>query len=150
MNATQSFLNYLFEMIQTLKQDFEIKRFSVGLTSLVTTDPSQLPEVVQQNLGNIMKALVFLSKKSIIVREQSPSRSKEEDIEDVNIENEIIEDEGDCEDIMSDEDEDEDYSCEEIGEVELYDSKLDSIDEVLNFRDAIAHLEQTNPRCMHT
>lgn len=93
-----------------------------------------------------MKALVFLSQKSIVIREQSPTRSKEEEVEDENIEIEIFEEEGDCEDIMSDEDEDEDYSCEESGSIELYDSKLDTVDEVLNFRDAITHLEQSNPQ----
>lgn len=40
LNATASVFNFIFELIPNLKQDFEVKRFAVGMTSLVTTDPS--------------------------------------------------------------------------------------------------------------
>lgn len=43
LNATSNVLNFIFQVIQGLKQDFEIQRFHIGLTSLVTTDPASLP-----------------------------------------------------------------------------------------------------------
>lgn len=36
-----------------------------------------------------------------------------------------------------DEEDDEDYQCQEYNDRELYDTKLDQIDEVLNLRDAL-------------
>lgn len=47
---------------------------------------------------------------------------------------------------MSDEDDDEDYDCNEEFDVDLYDSKLDQIDEVIFFRDVFTSLEQKNPQ----
>jgi hypothetical protein len=62
------------------------------------------------------------------------------------IESAIYEDEDlDADDINSDEDDDEDYDCnEELNENNLYDSKLDSVDEVLYFRDALVTMQQSN------
>ena len=47
---------------------------------------------------------------------------------------------------MSDEDDDdEDYDCNDDMEKDLYDSKLDTMDEVIFFRDVFSSLEQSNP-----
>lgn len=88
-----------------------------------------------------MKALVFLCQKSIIIREQNAQRGRDD--EDIQVEQAIYEEETLCEDLLSDDEEDEDYDCEEV-EDGLYDSKLDTIDEVLFFREAICHLEKSN------
>ena len=59
----------MFGLVQgQVKQDFEIKRFVIGLSSLIQKDPSELPQSVQANQQNIMKALVFLCQRSIVVR----------------------------------------------------------------------------------
>jgi hypothetical protein len=49
--------------------------------------------------------------------------------------------------ISEDEDdmEDEDYDCNEDMERDLYDSKLDSLDEVLFCRDMLGNMQQANP-----
>ena len=87
-----------------------------------------------------MKALVFLCQKSIVLREQVNKREDEA----CDVEQAIYNEEENADDIMSDEDDDEDYDCEEFADNDLYDSKLDNVDEVLVFRDAISHLEKTN------
>jgi hypothetical protein len=95
-----------------------------------------------------MKALVFICQKSIFLREKQMRKEKSEEAEvmiELKIDDNVNEEE-DGDDILSDEDEedDEDYDCNEFGDIELYDSKLDSIDEVLLFRDTLANLETSN------
>lgn len=118
----------------------------IGLSSLVQRDPSELPVSVQQNTQSIMKALVFLCQKSIVVRQKK--QEKAEQAEEDQEEGGIYEDEENDLDIISDEDDDddEDYDCNEDMDLDLYDSKLDSLDEVLFCRDIFAQLEQQNPQ----
>jgi hypothetical protein len=149
MGCTQSFLDLVFSLVQTqVKQDFEIKRFVIGLSSLIQKDPSELPHSVQNNQQNIMKALVFLCQKSIMVRQKQQEKAEQAD-EDDKAETGIYEDEENELDILSEDDDDEDdedYDCnEEDGmDRDLYDSKLDSLDEVLFCRDILAGMEQSN------
>lgn len=49
-----------------MKQDFEVKKFMLGLSSLLI--PVAMPEVVTKNYSNIMKALTYLSSKSVEIR----------------------------------------------------------------------------------
>lgn len=145
MGVTNNLLALIFKLVQDaqVKQDFEIKRFVIGLSSLIQRDPSELPVSVQQNQQSIMKALVFLCQKSIVVRVKN--KEKEEQCEEEMTEQvpEIIEDEDNELEILSeDEEDDEDYDCQEEMERDLYDSKLDSLDEVLFCRDVFATMEQ--------
>ena len=111
-------------------------------------DPGQLPQSVQASVQNVMKALVFLCQKSIVVRLKK--QEKEQQCEEDNIAegDVIIEDEENECDLLSDDlddEDDEDYDCNEDMDRDLYDSKLDDIDEVLFTKDIIAGLEQNNP-----
>lgn len=50
-------------------------------------------------------------------------------------------------DILSDDDsQDEDYDCQDDMDRDLYDTKLDQLDEVIFFRDVFTNLEQSNPQ----
>jgi len=74
----------IFSQVETLKQDFEIKRFVLGLSSLIQKDQSELPPSVQPKLATIIKALVFLCQKSIVIRVKN--KQKEEQAEEDNVE----------------------------------------------------------------
>jgi hypothetical protein len=52
--------------VPEISEDFEIKRFILGLSSFLVM--KDMPELVKNNYGNIMQALVFLSGKSIELR----------------------------------------------------------------------------------
>ncbi len=52
-----------------LSEDFEVKRFMLGLSSLLA--PTEMPTAVANNYGNVMKALVYLSQKSCEIYEKS-------------------------------------------------------------------------------
>lgn len=72
------------------------------------------------------------------MREQAPTKPVDEEAE---IDNAIIlNEEDDCEVSLSDEDDDESYEYDDNIGNELYDSKLDQIDEVIRLRDAINHI----------
>ena len=60
MGMTTNWINLVFSQLDTIKQDFEIKRFIIGLSSLIQKDHSELPPSVNEQLPGIMKALVFL------------------------------------------------------------------------------------------
>lgn len=145
MAATNNWVNLVFSQIEQLNKDFEIKRFIIGLSSLIQRDQSELPQSISTVLPNIMKALVYLCQKSIVVREKMLQKEKDEECEDENVEQAIYEDEENECDLVSDEDDDEDYDCNEDIGSELYDSKLDTLDEVIFFRDVFTSLEQQNP-----
>lgn len=49
-----------------MKEDFEVKRFMLGLTSFLVS--SDMPDSVKNNYANIIKALAFLSARSIEIR----------------------------------------------------------------------------------
>ena len=56
----------IFKFTAILKQDYEVKRFMMGLSSLLT--PISMPEVISTSYGNIMKALVYLSNKHVEIK----------------------------------------------------------------------------------
>lgn len=133
--------------MENVKQDFEIKRFVIGMSSLVQKDPSELPLAVQQNQQSIMKALVFLCQKSIVVRLKKQEKAEQAEEDQVEAAA-IYEDEENELDILSDDEddeEDEDYDCQDEYDRDLYDSKLDALDEVLFCRDVAGSLQQNNP-----
>jgi importin-7 len=146
LNLTEAWINLLFEQIQTVTED-EIKRFVVGLSSLMQRDVSELPQSITNALPNLMKALVILCEKSINVRTKKLLREKDDMAdEDQDVEKAIYEDDDEFA-VLSDEDEDdeddEDYDCNDDLE-NLYDSKFDSFDEVIYFRDVFTNLQQQN------
>ena len=124
-----------------LKEDFEVKRFVLGLSSLIVN--CDMPQIVKDNYGNIIKALIFLSNRSIEIRQME--QNKKEEMAEVQQEapnGEIIEDEDDIGvDIESDEDEDDwEYGDDEEdcdGDDQLYISPLDQVDEVLYFHEKL-------------
>ena len=59
---TEWLINKIFEVVMDLNEDFEVKRFMLGLSSILV--PHEMPAAVANNYGNIMKALVYLSQKS--------------------------------------------------------------------------------------
>ena len=140
---TATFFEAIFQKVPNLKQDFEVKRFILGLSALVVN--ADMPQVVKENYGNIIKALIFLSKKSIDIRQME--ENKKEEMAEVQLEapGEIIEDEDDMGvDIESDEDEDDwefgddEEDCD--GDDQLYISPLDEVDEVLHFHEKLRML----------
>ena len=66
-----TFFQAVFEKVGGLEEDFEVKRFMLGLTSFLTPVNGEMPESVKGNYGNIMKALAFLSSKSIELRQKA-------------------------------------------------------------------------------
>lgn len=95
-----------------------------------------------------MKSLVFLCQKSIVVRQKKSEKAEqcEDDASEIKAVPIFEEDDNEL-DLLSEEDDedDEDYDCMEDYERDLYDSKLDGLDEVIFCRDIIAAMEQQNP-----
>ena len=94
-----------------------------------------MPPSVTQNYGNIINALVFLSQKSIEIRNMEITKEPMADVDD-EVPSQIIEDEDECGlEIDSDEEDDEwDLEDDDLnnGDDSLYSSPLDNIDEVLH------------------
>ena len=60
--ATSHIIGQTLEMAVKLKQDFEAKRFILGLTSMLVNPNAQpVCQSIQSNFENIIKALVYLS-----------------------------------------------------------------------------------------
>jgi hypothetical protein len=68
-NRTDWLMTKIFEVVMDLSEDFEVKRFMLGLSSLLA--PIEMPTAVANNYGNVMKALVYLSQKSCEIYEKS-------------------------------------------------------------------------------
>lgn len=104
-----------------------------------------MPDAVKNNYQNVMSALVFLSAKSVELRQKLLAGGKAEmaEVEDDG-ERAIVEDEDDIE-IDIDSDEEGDDWCPEDDEGEdrenLYDSPLDALDEVLFFCEQLQKIE---------
>ena len=130
-----------------VKEDFELKRFMLGLTSLLVN--SEMPDSVKNQYSNIIKALCFLSGKSIEIRQKAlegKAKAEEAEVEDHG-EAVICEDEEDHNiDIDSDEDDDAyeygDDGDDIDGDDNLYDSPLDNLDEVLHLQNQLNNLQQ--------
>lgn len=59
-NACVPFVELVFQQQQSLTEDFELKRFVLGLTSLVKMDVQQVPASLHPYLQNILKSIVYL------------------------------------------------------------------------------------------
>lgn len=136
-------MNSVLGMVNTLSEDFEVKRFMLGLSSFLI--PAEMPQAVANNYESIFKALIFLSDKSVSIYEQQMQAQQKEEMAEVD-EEAIIEDEDyDEVDIESDEDDD-DWDGDEDDEErdELYESPLDKVNEVLFFHEKMHGLETTH------
>lgn len=150
--ASSHFLEQVLKCATELNNDFEVKKFTMGLTALL--QPMSMPDVYTQNYQNVMKCLVYLCNKSVQMRtEVKPDRRarNEECEEDHDVFEEDIgsDEEGDYE-IDLDSDEDEDGSAYNVDSDEdeanegrecLYVCPLDEVDEVLHFADALQSLQ---------
>ena len=143
--AMDAFFQSVFSKIQDVKNDFEVKRFVLGFTSLLVNS-GEMPDSVKNQYSNIMKALAFLAGRSIEIRQkelEGKQKAEEADVEDHG-EAIICEDEEDANiDIDSDE-EDDDYDYDEDEDVDgddnMYDSPLDELDEVLHLQNQLNNL----------
>ena len=143
--TTQGCFNVLLEIASKSTVDFEIKRFVIGLTSVIQTDPSQLSATVQPLFQQIFQTIVYLSQKSIEIEMGLTKKVKDMAKVDNKAETAIIEDEEGDDEILSDEEDDEDYNLhDDEDQNDLYDSKLDPIHEVIFFRDALIQIQSSN------
>lgn len=141
--TTESVFQAVFAKLDQVTEDFEVKRFMLGLTSFLVN--SEMPETVRNNYSNIIKALSFLGTKSIEIREKALQGKQQEEMAEVEEEGErlIVEDEEDTNiDLDSDEEEDIWDGSEDVDGVDnMYDSPLDQIDEVLHFHTQLNNLQ---------
>lgn len=114
---------------------------------IIREDPSNMPDSVRNNYQNFMKALLFLCEKSIDIREKAEQKQEKEEQaeEDPNcIENgEIYEDEEIGEFDSEDYDDDEwRLDDDESAERDLYDTRLDNVDEIIVLRDQFNQMQK--------
>ena len=140
MGQLDNVFQTIFNSINNIKEDFEIKRMIIGLSTLtLSQNSSSLDAGVQTRFGEFMKAIVFLCQKSLEIREKKFKPIEEASV-DKDCENGAIydEDEDDGElrfdNVDSDSDEDEWSGGESDDENDLYDSNLDKIDEILHVK----------------
>jgi len=132
-----------------MDKDFEIKRLVIGLSTLTLSPGSaNLDQSLQNRFPGFMKALVYLCRKSLELRQK-----QQEKIEKAEVANDqeagIIFDEEDQggEDIeLPDDIEESDWDLSDDDEVDetLYDTKLDKIDEVLMVQESMSTLQAQN------
>ena len=150
--ADSQFFQLLFKQIQEerVKEDFEVKRCILGLSALLV--PAEMPPSVTENYGNIINALVFLSEKSIKIRNMEVQKEEQAE-EQREAPGQIIEDEDDCGlDIESDDEEDDEWDEDDDynGDDSLYSSPLDKVDEVLHLHSQLAKLQENGGQDMIT
>jgi hypothetical protein len=68
--AVEPIFAFLFAQIGQAEEDFEVKRYALGLTALLDPNGANFGPGLTNNYPNIMKALVFLSCKSIEIRQK--------------------------------------------------------------------------------
>ena len=133
--AMETFFQFIFQKVSEIREDFEVKRFVLGLTAFLVN--SDMPDSVKNNYPNIIKALSYLSGKSIEIRQKAlegKQKAEEAEVEDHG-EAIICEDEEDANiDLDSDDDDEYEYGDEEDidGDDNMYDSPLDNLDEVVH------------------
>lgn len=123
----------------------------IGLSTItLNVNSTNLDQQIQSLFPNFLNAIIALCEKSLQIRQKKLNKVKDHDsdeeaIEDHDCEREAIFDEDD-EEIIEIEESEEEYEDEEWdldddeSENELYDTKIDKIDEILFVRDQIATL----------
>jgi hypothetical protein len=142
--TTETFFQAIFAKCSDIKEDFEVKRFMLGLSSFLVN--SDMPDGVKNHYPNIIKALAFLSSKSIELRQKALQAKQRDEMAEVEEEGEkvIVEDEEDINIDIDSEEEDDEWGFgddENDGGIDtMYDSPLDNIDEVLHFHTQLSNL----------
>jgi len=144
-NWTGPVFQMWFQILPNLKQDFERRRVLFGLCSIINQDFNTLPQLIQGGLRDIIKQSIEISGKIITERENPRIREIEEEAEVVDDEEKELgttnapekegdfDDEDDPEFLDYDDEDDEDYTWNG-GDLDLYKSPLDNIDELMFFR----------------
>ena len=80
--SDSKFFDLFFQQVREdkIKEDFEVKRSILGLSALIVK--SEMPPSVTENYGNIINALVFLSQKSIEIRNMEITKEPMADVDD--------------------------------------------------------------------
>ena len=80
--ADIKFFELLFQQIKDdkIKEDFEVKRCILGLSTLIVK--AEMPPSVTENYGSIINALVYLSQKSIEIRNMEVKKEPMADVHD--------------------------------------------------------------------
>jgi hypothetical protein len=137
----------VFKIVSELTQDFDVKRFMLGLSSILI--PSDMPPTIQNNYATIMKVLIYLSQKSVELFEKSLQAKEKEEMAEVDEEKGVIYDDEDYQEDVdiessSEDDEDWDGDDDEYNERDLYDSPLDNFNEIMFFHEKMANLQNTH------
>jgi preprotein translocase subunit Sec63 len=145
--------NFILSNIPQIQKDFEVKRVIIGLGALTLSDNSSgLDPQVQARFSDFINAIVLLCQKSIELRQKKIQKLKDEEneeaVEDQECEREAIFEEddedgielGDDEDDYNDSEDNWDVEDEDELDNELYDTKIDKIDEILFIQEQIGVL----------
>ena len=133
-----------------MNKDFEIKRLIIGLSALTLNESSlNLDQAVTAKFPQCMKAIVFLCLRSIQVRQKNEQKLlKQQAKEQQGVDQAVIYDEDEDESGHQyeedlDDDSEDDWSLEDDEEAnsDLYDTKLDKIDEIVHVVDMLAGLQ---------
>ena len=145
LNQLDQVFNFILNNINEMKNDFEIKRIIIGLSTLTLSSNShQLDNRVQARFQDFMKAILFLCQKSMQCREKKQKKD-EQAVEDKECEKGAIYDEdedadGEINIDLDEESEEEDewqLESDEEGVSDLYDSNLDKVDDILYVQDML-------------
>ena len=121
---------------------------------LYTLPNEQIPQYLLQNIGAVTKQLVEFTTRVLKAREEEES-CEQEDQASVEEENEYQKTvdklakmtNGQADDDDEDEDDDEDFDGDEDEDyANLYESPLESIDEIILLEQMLINLQQTNPQ----
>ena len=144
---------FIFENISSMNKDFEIKRLVIGLSALTLNESSlNLDQGVTSKFPQCMKAIVFLCLRSIEVRQKNEEKAQKQQLkEQQGVDQAVIYDEDEDESGHQyeedlDDDSEDDWSLEDDEEAnnDLYDTKLDKIDEIVHVVDMLSGLQNSN------
>ncbi|CDW76775.1 UNKNOWN [Stylonychia lemnae] len=156
----------LLQTLGDMKHDFELRRVIFGLTSILCTEPSLLPALVGQRIPEIMKQLAQLSLKmreqrlevlkdnEESIQEEQNKKNEDDEEEENEDEHENMDGEATAFDKLKksekfdekdygDDDDDSDYEYTG-GDMAIYDSALDSIDELLYIKETLENINSAN------
>lgn len=164
----------LLQVLSIVKKDFELRRLIFGLTAIVATPLQAMPAVVSQRLPDIARELASLCERmreervkvltdneEHLRKEESKrvqnSDDEDEGFEEVSGSDSDGEDEDDEEAVLkklskfkkgeedSDGDDSDDSDYEYMGgDLAIYDSALDEVDELIHVRDALERLNSAD------
>jgi hypothetical protein len=127
-----------------MDKDFEVKRVVLGLSTLIC-EPNLSEQCVIARTPDFVNAIMFLCQKSFEIKDKKNAKVEEAEVDEER--GIIFDDEGDEAGNFLDEGEDigsetgdEWGESDEEEDNDLYDTKLDAIDEVLFFKEKLDNL----------